>query len=221
MNNIKINSTGISQQRGATLIVSLVILAVITVIGIASMRSANMELKMAASARDRAVALQAAESALRSVETLITTPGNGFTLASLLPSCKGDDCFTFNCNNGRCFGGDLEVAATLDDCSLASLAGGGGNAVTRQYWNEDGIWEDAARTGDMRVLMNNGVDIATPRNVQFLIEFMCFVPKNEKSLTDPDHASRFGVPLYQVTVQSRGEAGRSVVMLQSIFKSAQ
>ena len=55
-------------QRGAVLIVALVLLLVLTVLGTASIRDTTMEERMAGNFRDRSAALEAAESALRTGE---------------------------------------------------------------------------------------------------------------------------------------------------------
>lgn len=58
-------------QKGAALIVSLVILLLMTLIGIFAMRTSIMEEKMATNQRDRQLAYQAAEVALRDAELFI------------------------------------------------------------------------------------------------------------------------------------------------------
>ena len=60
-------------QRGAILIISLVILLVMTIIGVAAMQSTVLEEKMAGSLRDKSIAFQAAEAALRDAETTISS----------------------------------------------------------------------------------------------------------------------------------------------------
>jgi Tfp pilus assembly protein PilX len=52
-------------QRGAALIVGLIMLLLLTLIGVAGMRDTLLQEKMAGNMRDREIALQAAESALR------------------------------------------------------------------------------------------------------------------------------------------------------------
>jgi type IV pilus assembly protein PilX len=59
------------RQRGAVLVVSLIILVVITVIAAGSMRGTILEEKMAGNTRDRNLAFQAAESAAREAELFI------------------------------------------------------------------------------------------------------------------------------------------------------
>jgi type IV pilus assembly protein PilX len=53
-------------QRGVTLIITLVMLVLITLVGVASIRTSTMDEKMAGNARDRDKAFQAAEAAVQS-----------------------------------------------------------------------------------------------------------------------------------------------------------
>ena len=53
------------RQRGAVLIVALVILLVLTILGVSSVQNTTMEERMAGNYRDRFTAFQAAEAALR------------------------------------------------------------------------------------------------------------------------------------------------------------
>lgn len=57
------------RQSGAVLITGLIFMVVMTIIVIAALRSATLEERMAANARNRQVALQAGEAVLREVET--------------------------------------------------------------------------------------------------------------------------------------------------------
>lgn len=52
-------------QRGATLIITLVMLVLITLVSVSTIRTSTMDEKMAGNARDRDKALQAAEAAVR------------------------------------------------------------------------------------------------------------------------------------------------------------
>ena len=55
-------------QKGATLIVALVILTIVTLLGVAGMRGTALEMKMIAGARDKALAFEAVEETLAIVE---------------------------------------------------------------------------------------------------------------------------------------------------------
>jgi type IV pilus assembly protein PilX len=58
----------LNRQAGAVLLVSLVMLLLLTLIGLAGMRLASLEERIAGNQRDREVAFQAAEAALRAGE---------------------------------------------------------------------------------------------------------------------------------------------------------
>lgn len=58
-------------QRGASLVVVLLLLLVMTLLGLAVLRSTLLEEKMSANLYDRSLAFQGAESALREAETLV------------------------------------------------------------------------------------------------------------------------------------------------------
>lgn len=69
MHNIQI--TRFDQQRGAVLIIALVLLLLLTMVGVAGIRETQLQEKMVGGAEDRAIAFQAAESALKAGELLI------------------------------------------------------------------------------------------------------------------------------------------------------
>jgi len=61
----------LGKERGAALIVSLLILIVLTLIGVSAMSTSSLEEKMASNTRDLNLAFQAAESALKDAERYI------------------------------------------------------------------------------------------------------------------------------------------------------
>lgn len=61
-------STKQAYQRGAALVISLIILALMTLIGVTAIQVSTQQEKMVANARDSNNAFQAAESALRRAE---------------------------------------------------------------------------------------------------------------------------------------------------------
>lgn len=69
------NTRPFNQQRGVVLIVSLVILVLITLIAVTGMRITMNEERMAGNIRDRSLAFQAAEAALRDAEVFLANPG--------------------------------------------------------------------------------------------------------------------------------------------------
>lgn len=79
----------LKRQSGVVLVVSLIMLVVLTLIGVTAMRGSSLEEKMAGNARDRSLALQSAEAALRAGER--TIEGNELNL-SFTTSCAGGLC---------------------------------------------------------------------------------------------------------------------------------
>lgn len=83
-----------ARQGGAVLITGIIFLVVVTMVVLAVLRSGTLEEKMARNARDRQVALQAAESVLREAEATFSGP----------PFDPYDpSAFTSACTNGYCF----------------------------------------------------------------------------------------------------------------------
>ena len=78
------------RQRGASLVIALTFLIVLTLLGLVSVRSSTVQERMAGNDRDRAVAVEAAEAALRDAEQDIL---NNLTTASP---------FDGACTNGLC-----------------------------------------------------------------------------------------------------------------------
>lgn len=203
------------RQRGATLIVSLVILAVVTVLGIASIRSSSLQLKMSASARDRAVAFQLAESALTRVESILSATPAPYNITNFAPGCT-ENCFTPQCNEGLCFMGDFDGAISKSQCRLVPTDEE--NPV--QIWKQDAdVW---AKEGAHSILQLAKTDASGDLNdVKYIVEFMCYVPRGEITVSDGSGASDNDVPLYRITVRAEGEAQRSTVMLQSILRAGE
>lgn len=86
------------QQQGAALVVSLLMLLVMTIIGLVGVQVTSLEEKMAGNMRDRNLAFQAAESAVRAGEAYLT--------AATLP--------TFDCTNGLYKADDVNCDGTKD-----------------------------------------------------------------------------------------------------------
>jgi type IV pilus assembly protein PilX len=88
-----------ARQRGASLIVTLVMLGVITVLGISAFVASSSQFRMAANMQFQNIATHNAESALAQAETWITTnfSNGGFTTrvsGGLYPAGTGPDALT-------------------------------------------------------------------------------------------------------------------------------
>jgi type IV pilus assembly protein PilX len=78
------------RQRGVALVVSLILLLVATIIGLAASRGTLLQEHMSANSFDRSLAFQRAESGLRAAEGAITTNW-------VITSLGGEDCSAAGC----------------------------------------------------------------------------------------------------------------------------
>jgi type IV pilus assembly protein PilX len=85
------------KQKGAVLITGLIFLVVLTMLVLSIMRSATLEERMASNARNRQIALQAAEAVVRDAEENIL----GDTAVSPI-NPMNRDAFTADCTKGFC-----------------------------------------------------------------------------------------------------------------------
>ena len=85
---------GAKRQSGAVLVIGLIILVVLTLLGVQGMRTNVAQERMAANMRERNVAFQAAESALRVGESLGPFDGTGVPLADPLDWAAGEETGT-------------------------------------------------------------------------------------------------------------------------------
>lgn len=87
------NISKISAQRGASLLIVLLLLLVMTLLGLASLRGTIMGEKSTSNLYDRSLSFQAAEAALREGEALILTPltfpASGNCVNGLCPEPSG------------------------------------------------------------------------------------------------------------------------------------
>lgn len=84
-------------QRGATLIVALILLLILTMVGVAGMQDTTLQEKMVGNMRDRNLAFQAAEASLRGGEKFLqaaTVPvfnNSGGLINSAYPNLRAGD----------------------------------------------------------------------------------------------------------------------------------
>lgn len=141
-----------SRQQGVALIVSLLMLLILTLIGVTAMLMTTLEEKMSGNQRDRSLAFQAAESALRAGEEEINRLMNP-TNPNAPPPLPA-----FNCTNATtCPLADVTNASVWGQGSLAysysgDLSNPGGPSQTRLANQPQYLIE----------VMNNGQTIAPP-----------------------------------------------------------
>lgn len=134
--------TNKSRQRGAVLVVGLLTLLVMTVIGISSMNTSNLEEKMAGNTRDREIAFQAAESALREAERAIEGGASGWS-------------FDITCTNGRC------------DCTPATFT----SSPCPEYWTDATINVWGTNTPTRHFTYSSAINNVASR-AKYIIEYL-------------------------------------------------
>lgn len=194
-------------QRGAALIVGLIMLLLLTLIGVAGMRDTLLQEKMAGNMRDRELALQAAESALRAAETkagALTEP-------------------TFNNTNGM-----YDLNTTAGQTAMARVKSS--VPISEQaFWQQTTLW-----TNTTSVVYPNTLDdvIAPPR---YVIEKLGNALSADKSSytggSDPNFVQDITAnvevpeiityPDYRITARGQGVSADAVVILQTTFRRNQ
>lgn len=175
------------QQRGAILFLALILMLVMTVLILASVRGTVMQERMASNLYDRSLAFQAAEAALREGERWVEVPGSWPNIAAGV------------CSDGSC---------------------GKPDPAHPPVWEDEDIWEQAHHADD-----GHGHDIQIgdlPVPPQFIVELLADnmpeVNVCQSTAIDPDAPCYSGPEglRYRITARS-GEAGRAVVLLQSVY----
>lgn len=114
------------QQSGITLIVGLIMLLLITMIGVNSMQDTTLQERMTMNIRDKNIALQGAESALRAAEASLNQVGlsdfnneNGY-LSPGTNEFPNDAAYLAGDNPDNAFNWDLGVETSNVDEKLSS-----------------------------------------------------------------------------------------------------
>lgn len=196
-------------QRGAALIVGLIMLLLLTLIGVAGMRDTLLQEKMAANMRDRDVALQAAETALRAAELQLST---------------GEPVFT---NSNGLY--NLNIPAGLNATKRLKPVSSGSVVSEQTFWQESWPWTNSNSIVYSRTLPN----LTAAQNPRYVIE------KLLASQTDLNIYGTAGIanvvtdisnlevdetppkPDYRVTARGQGLTADTVVILQATFRRAQ
>ena len=180
------------KQRGATLLVALVMLIVMTLLGLASIRSTSMQEKMGANLYDRSLAFQAVESALREAEASITV----FTLSAM-----GTQTGLY-CPSGY---------------SGASCTVHGSSSTFTERWQDSAtVWAPASTwwgTVDDGMKAKLGGSNATP---EYIIEYMGDFEDGTGCGRRGSTSCRG--PRYRVTARMPPVDGRPNVMLQTTYR---
>ena len=158
MVNIMINKNSNQnslKQKGVVLITGVIFLVILTMLVLAIMRSATLEERMASNAKNRQVALQAAEAVLRDAEDSL------FSATSTLTTAFDPSIFNTGCANGLC----------------------NQPAANTYRWKNAAIWGNA--TSRTFATPASGVDFTlagVPSQPRYIVEMMKFSGGIQKGL---------------------------------------
>ncbi|MDH5190310.1 MAG: PilX N-terminal domain-containing pilus assembly protein [Gammaproteobacteria bacterium] len=217
-------------QQGAALIVGLIMLLLMTILGVSSMSSSIMEEKMAGNTRDREIAFQAAEAALRAGEREIENSNNIHTIVFYNAGTDDGNTAVNNdgdtCTDGYCTPSfhDENYADGVFGCSDATFIPDrwdNCDTGTAAVGNNLNVWTTAGRyrtyTGSITGI---GQASQAPR---YIIEFMGYIEPLGGGATTCAPAVT-GYPgctsdskLFRITARGYGGTTAAQVMLQSTY----
>lgn len=176
-------------QRGAVLVVSLLLLLVMSVLALGASQATRLQERMAGNSRDYDLAFQSAEAGLRKAERIIDDPALS---AAPIP-----------CTSGRCQVFELNIVPA--DIAYRSPA---------VWWNAN-AWTYSTNntwtTANMGQMSGTGIAHTDP---QYVVEEVEEVPD---SLTIPPTGPPASRIYYRITSAAQGGTDRAVVVLQSTF----
>lgn len=191
------------QQTGSILVIGLILLVVISFIGLSSISSSGLELKMANNDRHRQVALQAAEAALREGEQVADST-DAKNLAN--DDCTGGYCtsrgYYISRNNGaENTARNAELCDASDDYVPERWESGCGG-TSLEVWTTIGLSVEYAGTAIVGVHQK-------PR---YIIEYL-----SDVYCSGTPSGGAYDCQLFRITALGYGGTETSPVMLQSVF----
>jgi len=185
----------IKRQKGALLVITLIMLVIISMLGMSTMGTTGLEMQIVNNSRNQQAAFEAAEYTLSWVEDNIQS--TSFTNANLTNSNCGSICFDMTCTGGYCFRGD--DADSWNQCEI--------NDSNPDPYTEPGIWSDSAYHRTLTI-PNTAI------TAKYIIEFRCYTALDPTLEMDVTNFTR----VYRITAYTVGEGGRARAMLRSTLK---
>ena len=144
------------KTRGATLVVALIILSVMTVLGVATMQNSTLQERMASNSRQKLVADAAAESALREAENWL--------LSNITDEAKISSIFFTARNSGFYADRDLPYLVSISHTSVSNNI---------DDIADDTVWlKDETKSMSVKFLKNTWTDGDWSRTPRVVIEVL-------------------------------------------------
>lgn len=189
------------RQSGIALVVVLILVLLVTLAGVAAVRTLVVEERMASNSLDRNLAMQSAERVLREAEDIALAQSKAIPLNKDFPSsvataCAVDGSDPSTCTNGLCAKPILGCQARWENTSLT--------------WKN--VTSSAAATA-ISATDGNDATLALTTQQQYIIEYL-----GNNFACDPSNPDDlFNCLQYRITVRTNTGTERAVVQLQSYF----
>jgi type IV pilus assembly protein PilX len=186
------------RQSGAAMIVALMFLVVLTMLGVSALSGTTLEEKMAGSTRDRALAMQAAEAALRDAEKDLNNTNTAFRViqtANFVAACTAGLCLT-TCTA-------VDTCAATDMTKLDFSTGTSTSAYYGQFTGDTSFTGSATNTRLPRYV----IELLTTAVVPGVLN-----PTPHPTAPNPPYNR-----LFRITSVGYGKGAGTNVILQEIY----
>lgn len=194
----QISPSRLPKQQGATLIVVLVMLLLVTVFSVASMNGVVLQERMAGNMRDSDLALQAAEAALLEAEEFVQSGVNENTL------------FSAACNSGLCTRRNFNEP--FDRWNNPDFCGADKNIF------DEGCNKSIEATETANDIANN---LALAKSPRYIVEELSEIQPEEATLNMAsgygDNSAAPEITIYRITVEATGGSEKAKAITQSTF----
>lgn len=180
------------RQRGATLVIALIFLVLLTMLGVTVANNNSLQERMAGNTRQRDLAFQAAEFALKDAETVI-----------------GDAASAENIYIQAVIAGTLPLPARPGDL----LLNGEVHANDAEYWKSTFDWSGAGSSTEVTAFSATAGDLVA-ENPRYIIEQM---PTAAIANPSPPPAT-ITYHFYRVTARGVGKDSNAAVILQTMYR---
>jgi len=177
----------------------LLILMIVSMLGMASIDSTGLEMKMSSNSRNQQMAFEAAEYTLSWVENDIAESGyfSDDSINNNVPAC-GAVCFSPGCTNGYCFQG---TNPSVMACQVGTQA--------TDFYETAAIWTTGASTHRTLDIPNSDI------TAKYIVEFWCYTSRDPAAeMNDTTNYTA----MYRITAFTEGEGGKARAMLRSTIK---
>ena len=139
-------------ERGAVLIVGLLILVILTMLGITAMQTSTLEERMAGNLSSRELAFQAAEAGLRAGENYLASHRDKLPVFNgsggfFQPAAPGDSgvWLTANWNSAQVYSGDLSGVAEQPRFIIEQMSSPGATLIADSAVSTQGFYRITSR----------------------------------------------------------------------------